>query len=65
MDEKSRDHEVIIGEPDNSESPISKEFKRKIFYSEHPENYKWRPTLGASLAVGLLGTLYAGDEEKM
>ena len=40
MDEKSRDHEVIIGESDNSESPISKEFKRKIFYSEPSENYK-------------------------
>ena len=31
LDEKSRDHEVIIGESDNSESPISKEFKRKSF----------------------------------
>ena len=36
LDEKSRDHEVIIGESDNSESPISTEFKRKIFYSQHP-----------------------------
>ena len=36
LDEKSRDHEVIIGESDNSESPISTEFKGKIFYSQHP-----------------------------
>ena len=61
MDEKSRDHEVIIGESDNSESPISKEFKRKIFF--YTILYTNRNT--SDYCCWLLVTLYTGDEEKM
>ena len=59
LDEKSRDHEVIIGESDNSQSPISKEFKRKIFSSriirERPLPCCWT----------ISDFIYTGDEEKM